>query len=63
MKRYIPLMANTLKLILILRVGLDAQRRCEDELADGGAEAGEKGVEGLGAWLESALYILEENRK
>ncbi len=55
MKRYIPLMANTLKLILILRVGLDAQRRRKDELADGGAEAGEEGVEGLGAWLESAL--------
>jgi hypothetical protein len=36
---------------LVLRIGLDAQRGCEDELADGGAEAGEEGIEWLDVWL------------
>lgn len=40
-------MRDILKIGLVLRVGLDAQRGSEDELADGGAEAGEEGVEGL----------------
>lgn len=40
-------MRNALKVGLVLRVGLDAERRCEDELADAGAEAGEEGVERL----------------
>lgn len=40
-------MADTLKLLPVLRVTLDAQGSGEDELADGGAEAGEEGVEGL----------------
>ena len=31
-----------------LLAGLHAQAGAEDELADGGAEAGEEGVEGLG---------------
>ena len=35
------------KLGLIVRVRLDAQRGREHELADGGGEAGEEGVEGL----------------
>ena len=33
-------MADTLKLLPVLRVTLDAQRGREDELADRGAEAG-----------------------
>jgi hypothetical protein len=40
-------MRNILKLGLVLRVRLDAQRRCEDELANGCAEAGKEGVERL----------------
>ena len=40
-------MTDTAKLAFILGVRLDAQRGREDELADGGAEAGEEGVEGL----------------
>lgn len=55
MKRNIPLMANALELILVLRIGLDAQRGREDELADGGAEAGEEGVEGLGVWVRVSV--------
>ena len=41
-------MADGLEFILVLRVGLDAQAGGQDELTDGGAEAGEEGVEGLG---------------
>lgn len=40
-------MADALELRLILRVSLDAETSGEDELADGGAETGKKGVEGL----------------
>ena len=40
-------MAHTLKLLLIRRVTLDAQRGREHELPDRGAEAGEEGVERL----------------
>ena len=35
------------ELAFVGRVGLHAQRGGEDELADGGGEAGEEGVEGL----------------
>jgi hypothetical protein len=48
-----PLMRNALKVHLVLRVGLHAQRDGEDELADAGAEAGEEGVE----WLLFPPYI------
>lgn len=44
----VPLVADGLEFILVLRVGLDAQAGGQDELTDGGAEAGEEGVEGLG---------------
>lgn len=50
-------MAHTPKLLLILRVRLDAQAGREDELADGGAEAGEEGVEGLVSPQRSAFMI------
>lgn len=40
-------MTNAAKLEPVLRVRLDAQTGREDELADGGAEAGEEGVKGL----------------
>jgi hypothetical protein len=50
-----PLVGNTLKLFQIFDIGLHAQRRCEDELADGSAEAGEEGVEWL--LLSSILAI------
>lgn len=40
-------MADALELRLILWVSLDAETSGEDELADGGAEAGKEGVEGL----------------
>jgi hypothetical protein len=43
----IPLIRYTLELRLVLWVRLDPQAGCEDELPDGRAEAGEKGVEGL----------------
>ncbi len=39
---------------LVFRVGLDAQRGGEDKLANGRAEAGEEGVEGLGVDCELA---------
>ena len=42
-----PLLTNTPKLRLVVRITLDAQAGREDELADCGAEAGEEGVEGL----------------
>jgi hypothetical protein len=48
-------MRHGLELGPILHIRLDAQTGREDELADRGAEAGEEGVEGLGARLESAL--------
>jgi hypothetical protein len=40
-------MTGILELGLVLRIGLQAQRDGQDELAHGGAEAGEEGVEGL----------------
>jgi len=40
-------MRDIFKLGLVLRVGLDAQRGSEDELADGGAEAREESIERL----------------
>ena len=50
---------------LVLRVGLDAERGGEDELADGCAEAGEEGVEGLGlrlAIVQSRHFVyIDEN--
>ena len=48
-----PLVAESLaELSLVGRVGLDAQRSCEHELADCGGEAGEEGVEGLGGNID-----------
>lgn len=44
---YVPLVRDAAKVALVLRVGLDAQAGREDELADGGGEAGQEGVEGL----------------
>lgn len=59
--RNVPLVADGLEFILVLRVGLDAQAGGQDELADGGAEAGEEGVEGLvgeeGVWLAFAFEL------
>lgn len=43
----VPLMADALELIFVLRVRLDPQTGGQDELANGGAEAGEEGVEWL----------------
>lgn len=43
-----PLVRDALELGLVLWVGLDAEGRCEDELADAGAEARQEGVERLG---------------
>ena len=40
-------MRYVLKVHLVLRVCLDAQRGCEDELTDCCAEAGKESVEGL----------------
>jgi hypothetical protein len=42
-----PLVRDALETSLVLGVGLDAEGRREDELADAGAEAGKEGVEGL----------------
>ena len=41
-------MRDVLEFGLVFGVGLDAEGGGEDELADGCAEAGEEGVEGLG---------------
>lgn len=46
-------MGDGSELGLVLGIGLDAQRGCEDELANGGAEAGEEGVE----WLDVLLAV------
>jgi len=43
-----PLVRDALKVGLVLRVGLHAERSCEDKLADASAEAGQESVEGLG---------------
>ena len=43
----VPLMANTLKFVLVRRVSLDAQTCCQDKLPDGGGETREEGVKGL----------------
>lgn len=40
-------MADGLELVFVRRIGLDSETGCEDELANGGGEAGEEGVEGL----------------
>lgn len=40
-------MADGLEFVRVLRVGLDSETGCEDELTDCGAETGEEGVEGL----------------
>ena len=42
-----PLRTDTPEFRLIFWICLDAQAGCQDELADGGAKAGEEGVEGL----------------
>ena len=49
-------MANALKLLLVLGIGLDAKTCCKNKLADSSAEAGEKGVE----WLEQAEELASE---
>lgn len=46
-KKNVPLVADGLEFIFVFWVGLDAQAGRQDELTDGGAEAGEEGVEGL----------------
>ena len=46
-KKGSPLMANPYKLFLVLRVGLNSETGGKYELADGGAEAREEGVERL----------------
>ena len=43
----VPFRADSLELVFVFRVGLDAQASRQDELTDGGAEAGEEGVEWL----------------
>ena len=50
-------MRNALKVGLVLRVGLDAQRGSEDELADGGAEAREEGIEGLDVTRSARVFF------
>lgn len=59
-----PLMANPYKLFLVLRVGLNPETGGKYELADGGAEAREEGVERLftgpshkGLSLAPLLYL------
>lgn len=47
-------MADSLEFILVLRIGLDAQASRQDELTDGGAEAGEEGIE----WLLEARELV-----
>ena len=46
---------------LVFRVGLDAEGGGEDELADGCAEAGEEGVEGLGVFVSTCTSITQSN--
>lgn len=46
---------------LVFRVGLDAEGGGEDELADGCAEAGEEGVEGLGGAVSRCASIVQLN--
>jgi hypothetical protein len=46
---------------LVFRVGLDAEGGGEDELADGCAEAGEEGVEGLGVFVSTCTSITQPN--
>lgn len=41
------LVRDALELGLVLRVGLDAEGGCEDELTDAGAESGQKSIERL----------------
>jgi hypothetical protein len=53
-----PLMRNALKLALVLRIRLNAQRGREYELADGCAEAGEEGVEWLYPTNQSISSII-----
>jgi len=45
--RKCALMRDIFEFGLVVRVGLHAKRGREDELANGGSEAGEEGVEGL----------------
>jgi hypothetical protein len=52
-------MRNVLKLGLVLRVGLNAQRGCEDELADGCAEARKEGVERLSQVLLANIPLVQ----
>ena len=61
----IPLVRDALELGLILGIRLQAQTGREDELADGGAEAAQEGVEGLvrfrmyvSVWLLFGVFVL-----
>jgi hypothetical protein len=51
------LVRDALKLGLVFGVGLDAEGCGKDELANGCAEAGEEGVEGLYVWISFCSFV------
>lgn len=57
----VPLVGYAFELALVVRVRLDAQARGEHKLADGGAEAGKEGVEGLGGTRVSEFDSASDN--
>ena len=54
-------MRDTRKLLHVFGVRLDAQRGGEDELTDGGTEAGEEGVEGLYKYESQRIVLFNIN--
>ena len=60
-----PLVRNALEVGLVLRVGLNAQGCCKDELADTSAETGQESVERLTTYYQysSMLVTLSSAQK